>query len=199
MKIAELELPTLLFEVTVWSPAAVVVLVQLYVALYGELGAGKTQFAKGFASGLGVRQTVNSPSFVLMAEYAGRLPLYHLDLYRLADASEALAGGLLDERQVKDGGVLWQCRRLFVVEDLMRRDVLAEWESWTIHDHEVRQLEQSPVIFPGLDFLVHICSDYEQKVGTWMRVFHRIECLNRVTPFEDIYFYCRRPRKALHG
>ena len=63
------------------------------IALYGELGAGKTQLAKGFAKGLGVQQTVNSPSFVLMAEYPGRLPLFHLDLYRLADASEALAGG----------------------------------------------------------------------------------------------------------
>ena len=43
--------------------------------------------------------TVNSPSFVLMAEYAGRLPLFHLDLFRLADGAEAYAGGLLDERQ----------------------------------------------------------------------------------------------------
>ncbi len=69
------------------------------IALVGELGAGKTQFAKGFATGLGVTATVNSPSFVLMAEYAGRLPLFHLDLFRLADAAEAYAGGLLDERQ----------------------------------------------------------------------------------------------------
>jgi tRNA threonylcarbamoyladenosine biosynthesis protein TsaE len=69
------------------------------VALRGELGAGKTQFAKGFARGLGVAATVNSPSFTLMAEYAGRLPLFHLDLYRLTGAAEALAGGLLDERQ----------------------------------------------------------------------------------------------------
>jgi tRNA threonylcarbamoyladenosine biosynthesis protein TsaE len=69
------------------------------VALIGDLGAGKTQFAKGFAAGLGVTATVNSPSFVLMAEYAGRLPLFHLDLYRLADGPEALAAGLLDERQ----------------------------------------------------------------------------------------------------
>lgn len=69
------------------------------IALSGELGAGKTQFAKGFAEGLGIAATVNSPSFVLMAEYAGRLPLFHLDLYRLADASEAIAGGLIDERQ----------------------------------------------------------------------------------------------------
>ncbi|CAN5769491.1 tRNA (adenosine(37)-N6)-threonylcarbamoyltransferase complex ATPase subunit type 1 TsaE [soil metagenome] len=69
------------------------------VALVGPLGAGKTQFAKGFALGLGVREVVNSPSFTLMAEYEGRLPLFHQDLYRLAGAEDALAGGLLDERQ----------------------------------------------------------------------------------------------------
>jgi tRNA threonylcarbamoyladenosine biosynthesis protein TsaE len=69
------------------------------IALVGPLGAGKTQFAKGFASGLGVLEVVNSPSFTLMAEYAGRLPLFHQDLYRLAGADEILAGGLLDERQ----------------------------------------------------------------------------------------------------
>jgi tRNA threonylcarbamoyladenosine biosynthesis protein TsaE len=72
------------------------------IALVGELGAGKTRFAKGFAAGLGVTATVNSPSFVLMSEYPGRLPLFHLDLYRLVDASDALASGLLDERQ-RDG------------------------------------------------------------------------------------------------
>jgi len=69
------------------------------ICLWGDLGAGKTVFAKGFGAGLGVASTVNSPSFVLMAEHAGRLPLFHLDLYRLANAAEAVAGGLLDERQ----------------------------------------------------------------------------------------------------
>jgi tRNA threonylcarbamoyladenosine biosynthesis protein TsaE len=69
------------------------------LCLRGELGAGKTQFAKGFGAGLGVTETINSPSFVLMAEYSGRLPLFHIDLYRLADASDALAGGVIDERQ----------------------------------------------------------------------------------------------------
>ena len=69
------------------------------VCLRGDLGAGKTQLAKGFGAGLGVTDTISSPSFVLMAEYAGRLPLFHVDLYRLADAADALAGGLLDERQ----------------------------------------------------------------------------------------------------
>jgi tRNA threonylcarbamoyladenosine biosynthesis protein TsaE len=75
------------------------------IALRGDLGAGKTQFAKGFGAGLGVAATINSPSFVLMAEYEGRLPLFHIDLYRLDDARDAIAGGLLDERQA-DGVTL---------------------------------------------------------------------------------------------
>jgi tRNA threonylcarbamoyladenosine biosynthesis protein TsaE len=75
------------------------------IALIGPLGAGKTQFAKGFAAGLGVTATVNSPSFTLMAEYAGRLPVFHQDLYRVAGAADAIEGGLLDERQ-NDGVTL---------------------------------------------------------------------------------------------
>lgn len=75
------------------------------VCLWGELGAGKTVLAKGFGAGLGVTDIINSPTFVLMAEYAGRLPLFHLDLYRLADAEDAYGGGLLDERQA-DGVTL---------------------------------------------------------------------------------------------
>ena len=69
------------------------------IALFGDLGAGKTEFAKGFAEGLGVPAVVNSPSFVLMAEYAGRLPLFHLDLFRLGDPDEVVAAGLVDERR----------------------------------------------------------------------------------------------------
>lgn len=69
------------------------------VCLWGELGVGKTVFAKGFGRGLGVTSTVSSPTFVLMAEHVGRLPLFHLDLYRLATAADAFAGGLFDDRQ----------------------------------------------------------------------------------------------------
>ena len=75
------------------------------LCLFGDLGAGKTQLAKGFGAGLGVDQTVNSPSFVLMAEYRGRLPLFHIDLYRLAGGGVAISDGLLDERQA-DGVTL---------------------------------------------------------------------------------------------
>ena len=69
------------------------------IALTGELGAGKTQLAKGVAEGLGVTSVVNSPTFVLMNEHVGRLRLYHIDAYRLGDPEEASAAGLLDERQ----------------------------------------------------------------------------------------------------
>lgn len=71
------------------------------VCLWGDLGAGKTQLAKGFAAGLGVATTVNSPTFILVAEYEGRLPLFHVDLYRLDEARDALAGGLVDERRAE--------------------------------------------------------------------------------------------------
>ena len=56
-----------------------------FVALVGTLGAGKTLLAKGIASGLGVEdeREVTSPSFVLVNEYRGRIPVFHLDLYRL--------------------------------------------------------------------------------------------------------------------
>jgi tRNA threonylcarbamoyladenosine biosynthesis protein TsaE len=55
------------------------------VALIGDLGSGKTVFTKGIAEALGVRHAryVNSPTFVLIKEYKGRVPLYHFDLYRL--------------------------------------------------------------------------------------------------------------------
>jgi tRNA threonylcarbamoyladenosine biosynthesis protein TsaE len=69
------------------------------ICLWGELGAGKTQFAKGFGAGLGVTGTISSPTFILMSEYEARLPLFHVDLYRLADGADALAGGVIDERQ----------------------------------------------------------------------------------------------------
>jgi tRNA threonylcarbamoyladenosine biosynthesis protein TsaE len=53
------------------------------ILLYGELGSGKTVFTKGLCRGLGVKETVTSPSFVLVTEYRGRLPVTHIDLYRL--------------------------------------------------------------------------------------------------------------------
>ena len=75
------------------------------IALVGELGAGKTQLAKGVAEGLDVATVVNSPTFVLMNEHVGRLRLYHVDAYRLAEAEQAADAGLIDDRQA-DGVVV---------------------------------------------------------------------------------------------
>jgi tRNA threonylcarbamoyladenosine biosynthesis protein TsaE len=58
--------------------------------LEGDLGAGKTTFTKGLAEGLGVIRTVNSPTFTIIKEYSGRIPLYHMDVYRVSDEFEDL-------------------------------------------------------------------------------------------------------------
>jgi tRNA threonylcarbamoyladenosine biosynthesis protein TsaE len=65
------------------------------IALHGVLGAGKTQLAKGLARGLGFYGDVTSPTFTLVHEYrGGRLPLYHIDLYRIQSEKEAVDIGL---------------------------------------------------------------------------------------------------------
>lgn len=57
--------------------------------LTGDLGVGKTVFTQGFAKGIGITEPVNSPTFTIVQEYKeGRIPLYHFDLYRIADISE---------------------------------------------------------------------------------------------------------------
>lgn len=58
------------------------------ITLEGDLGAGKTTFTKGLAKGLGVRRNVNSPTFTIIKQYKGRIPLYHMDVYRLENSDE---------------------------------------------------------------------------------------------------------------
>ena len=58
------------------------------VALSGELGSGKTAFVTGLAQGLGIEMDVSSPTFTIVNEYPGQIPLFHFDLYRLENADE---------------------------------------------------------------------------------------------------------------
>ena len=73
------------------------------ILLTGELGAGKTTMTQGIAQGLGITERPRSPTFVMATEYHGRLPLYHLDLYRIDHAAELGELGL--EEYLSEEGV----------------------------------------------------------------------------------------------
>ena len=74
--------------------AAVTAVPGMVIALVGGLGAGKTHWAKGFVAGIGSAAEVTSPTFGLIHEYpGGRLPVFHLDFYRLESAAELVALG----------------------------------------------------------------------------------------------------------
>ena len=73
------------------------------VALYGGLGAGKTVFTKGLALGLGITMNVSSPTFTIVNEYFGKIPLFHFDMYRLDSEDELFDIGWDDYLQ--RGGV----------------------------------------------------------------------------------------------
>lgn len=71
------------------------------IVLAGDLGAGKTAFVQGFGRGLGVTERITSPTFTLVHVYEGRLPIHHLDVYRLDQLDEVLDLGLAE---ILDGG-----------------------------------------------------------------------------------------------
>jgi tRNA threonylcarbamoyladenosine biosynthesis protein TsaE len=93
------------------------------VGLIGDLGAGKTHFVQGIAQGLGVDpERINSPTYTLIAEHQGRVPLYHMDAYRLADASDLQAIGFDEYIDGRDGVLIieWADRILDALpEDLL--------------------------------------------------------------------------------
>lgn len=89
------------------------------ITLEGDLGAGKTTFTKGIAKGLGITKTVNSPTFTIIKEYQGNLPLYHMDVYRLKDSEEDLG---FDEYFEGDGVTVVEWAHL--IEDQLPMEFL---------------------------------------------------------------------------
>lgn len=73
------------------------------IAMHGDLGAGKTCFVQGLAKGLGIASAVHSPTFTLINEYPGTVPLYHLDLYRIRGEEEAWDIGI--EQYIPGDGI----------------------------------------------------------------------------------------------
>ena len=77
------------------------------IALTGELGCGKTLLTRGICDGLGVPlRQVNSPTFVLVNEYRGRLPVFHLDMYQLGTEADAVELGITDYLARAEAGVM---------------------------------------------------------------------------------------------
>ena len=110
-------------------------------ALHGVLGAGKTQLAKGLARGLGYLGDVTSPTFTIVHEYrGGRLPLYHIDLYRIQGEREAIDMGL-EEYLPSDGVTVieWPERIASILPPQTRH---WELEVVSLTERVIRQIEE---------------------------------------------------------
>ena len=108
------------------------------VALVGELGTGKTQFIKGLAVGVGIGKPtyISSPSFTLINEYKGKIPFYHIDLFRLRAEKEAEDLGL--EEYFQSGGITaieWADR----IPSLLPREML--WIQISYTGENTRSIE----------------------------------------------------------
>ncbi|KAB8125692.1 tRNA (adenosine(37)-N6)-threonylcarbamoyltransferase complex ATPase subunit type 1 TsaE [Gracilibacillus oryzae] len=90
------------------------------ITLEGDLGAGKTTFTKGLGAGLGVRRTINSPTFTIIKEYMGEIPFYHMDVYRLEESDEDIG---FDEYFQGDGVTVVEWASF--IEDFLPNERLA--------------------------------------------------------------------------
>lgn len=107
------------------------------ILLKGNLGAGKTHFAKGVALGLDITEHVTSPTFTIINEYQGRIPLYHVDAYRLEDEEEVFDIGL--EEYIYDAGITlieWPER----INSILPAERLVVEITYSGTDDETRQL-----------------------------------------------------------
>jgi len=123
------------------------------INLCGDLGAGKTVFAKGLADGLGIDEPVTSPTFTIVKEYQGNPPFYHFDVYRLSSPDELEELGA-DEYFYGDGVTVieWGDK----VEELLP-DIRLEIKMIRLVDDDFRRLEVLPY-----------GNEWERKVKEWL-------------------------------
>lgn len=121
---------------------------QTTITLEGDLGAGKTTFTQALAKGLGITRTVNSPTFTIMKQYNGRLPLNHLDVYRLADSDEDLGW---DEIFYGDAVTVVEWAHL--IEDELPKERLSVEISW------ISETERKFIFKPVGEQYVQLCEE----------------------------------------
>ena len=117
---------------------------QMYT-LNGDLGVGKTVFTQGVASGLGIREPVNSPTFTILQEYeGGRLPFYHFDVYRIGDIEEMEEIGY-DDYFFGEGICLIEWAQL--IEEILPENVI----SVTIEKNPAKDFDYRKITIEGLE------------------------------------------------
>ena len=140
----------------------------LVIGLSGDLGAGKTQFVKGLARGLGIAERVHSPTFALVNIYSGgRLMLFHLDLYRLDTRQQIVAAGL--EEYLNPAGVTvieWAERWMDTAQDPESKVPSADSR---ITDHGSRIIDYRPPITglrqPFRRVQIEVLSETERRIS----------------------------------
>lgn len=122
------------------------------LTLEGDLGAGKTTFTKGLAQGLGIKRTVNSPTFTIIKEYSdGTLPLYHMDVYRLEESDEDLG---FDEYFHGNGVTVVEWAHF--IRDRLPAELLQ------IKIIYVNDTERQIVLIPTGDWYTDLCKELSQ-------------------------------------
>ena len=117
---------------------------QIYT-LNGDLGVGKTVFTQGVASGLGIREPVNSPTFTILQEYeGGRLPFYHFDVYRIGDIEEMEEIGY-DDYFFGEGICLIEWAQL--IKEILPENVI----SVTIEENPAKDFDSRKITIEGLE------------------------------------------------
>ena len=138
------------------------------VALVGELGSGKTHLIKGLAAGVGVERSVHiaSPSFTLIHEYRGRIPFYHIDLYRLATDEEAEELGL-EEYLGREGvaAIEWADK----ISSLLPEELL--WIHLRYLDFRTRSIH---IIGKGIRY-EELVKELEEGIREWHSLFKNTE------------------------
>lgn len=107
------------------------------ITMEGDLGAGKTTLTKAIGAGLGVKRTINSPTFTIIKEYEGRLPLYHMDVYRLENSDEDIG---FEEYFSGEGVSIVEWPQF--IEDFLPKERL---ELTLKHDGEARTILLQPI------------------------------------------------------